>query len=274
MGWFDWWSKPAKDVACPQIPSLPTTTTAPPIPLPPSTPVWDASGLPAKLPDESNGAFIERMLRMEPHPPGMEAFIRASLGSEPTPPPASSSPPKEPDAADVATGHTVSKTISDATLNRAIQIESAGDPNAKAATSSALGLGQFLAATWLALIGHYKAVLFKAKTSVQVLALRRDPKLSIEMLARLWEENAAYLQARKVEVYDGSLYLAHFLGPDAAAKVAGAPITAPVSKYVSAAAITANRSILSGKTCGAVTSWATSKMATAGDRGYVRKYYS
>jgi hypothetical protein len=71
--------------------------------------------------------------------------------------------------------NTVSKTVSDETLNCIITIESAGRTNIKAPTSSALGLGQFLNATWLATVRKHRPDLLKGRRA-QVLALRTDPR--------------------------------------------------------------------------------------------------
>ena len=105
--------------------------------------------------------------------------------------------------------NTVSKIISDETLNKIITIESGGDPKAKAKTSSATGLFQFIDDTWLDMIKRYRPDLTRGKSKAQILALRKDPTTSIEMGAHFTEENAATLGAGYA---DGDLYLAHFLG--------------------------------------------------------------
>lgn len=165
----------------------------------------------------------------------------------------------------------VSDTISDETLSRIIHIESAGNPMAKARTSSATGLGQFLDATWLATVQRHRPDWQEGKTRAQVLAMRKVPKCSIEMLARFTEDNAAILPG--VKDADGDLYLAHFSGAGVAKRLLRAPAGAPCEDYFSEAAIRANRSILEGKTVGDARTWAEQKMRKAGSRGWVEKYW-
>lgn len=162
--------------------------------------------------------------------------------------------------------------ISNETLSRIIQIESAGNPRAKARTSSATGLGQFLNSTWLATVRKHRPDWFEGRTQAQVLAMRLDPKCSIEMLARFTEDNAAAIPGERDA--DGDLYLAHFAGVGVARKLFRAPAGADCADYFSPSAIAANRSILEGKTVGEVRAWAERKMRLAGNRGWVEKYWN
>lgn len=165
--------------------------------------------------------------------------------------------------------NTVSRTISDETLDSIIQIESSGNPRAKASTSSALGLGQFLNATWLAVVRKHKPEIMRGRTNAQVLALRTDPSLSVEMLARFTEDNVAEMGGGG----PGDIYLAHFLGVGTARKLFHASPTARVEPLVGAAAVAANRSILEGKTVRQVRDWADSRMRKSAGRGWVAKFY-
>lgn len=172
--------------------------------------------------------------------------------------------------------NTVSRILSDETLNRIIQIESAGNPNAKAPTSSAAGLGQFITGTWIATVQKHKPQLFKTNTREQVIAMRvgaATAALQLEMLARFTEDNAALLGAGFA---DGDLYLAHFLGIGDARKLFRAPPNDLASTHVTAGAVAANRSILSGKTCAQVRAWAQTSMlnrwAKAGKTDWVKKW--
>lgn len=165
----------------------------------------------------------------------------------------------------------VSRTISDDTLNRIIQIESAGNPLAAAATSSARGLGQFLNATWLTMVKKHRPEWLKGRTRAEVLDLRFDASCSIEMLARLAEDNARAIGGQPTP---GDLYLAHFLGPADARDLFRADPGTPVAKLVSAAVIRANRSIMEGKTAGEVRAWAARKMAQAPKADWVAKFYT
>lgn len=165
--------------------------------------------------------------------------------------------------------NTVSETISDETLDSIIQIESGGNPLAKASTSSALGLGQFLNATWLGIIRKHAPYLMRGRTDAQILALRTDPNLSIEMLARFTEDNVAAMGGGG----PGDIYLAHFLGVVTAKKFFRASPSAKVDTLVTPDAIRANRSILENKTVKQVRDWADSKMKKSGGHGWVKKYY-
>src|SRR4051812_28631099 len=111
--------------------------------------------------------------------------------------------------------NTVSSIISDDTLNRGIQIESAGRPNVRASSSSARGLGQFLNGTWIEELKEHRPDLYNGSPFNDELALENDPSLQVELMARFWEDNARALGAGWTE---GDLYLAHFLGVATAKK--------------------------------------------------------
>lgn len=124
--------------------------------------------------------------------------------------------------------------------------ESGLDTDAKAKTSSAAGLFQFVEQTWLNMVSRHgaahglakesKAVVTQAdgRLGVQdkgeyqrILDLRYDPKISAQMAGELTRENAAVLQnhlGRKPE--EAELYIAHFMGAgQAAALINAADIT-------------------------------------------------
>lgn len=166
--------------------------------------------------------------------------------------------------------NTVSKTVSDETLNCIIQIESGGNPNAKAATSSALGLGQFLNQTWLNTIEKFRPDLLEQRTTNEVLELRRKASISIEMLARFTEDNLLMLGGTAT---GGDLYLAHFLGAGDAKKLLHAKPDTPVQLLVSHAVIAANRSIMDGKLAFQVRAWAARRMHESMGHEWVAKYY-
>lgn len=172
--------------------------------------------------------------------------------------------------------NTVSRVLSDETLNRIIQIESAGNPGAQAKTSSAAGLGQFITGTWLATIQKHKPKLLIDRTRGEVAAMRvgtETAALQLEMLARFTEDNRAALGSGCT---DGDLYLAHFLGLGDARKLFRADPSSPASFHVSEAAVEANKSILAGKTCAEVRAWAQASMegrwAKAGRPDWVKRY--
>lgn len=166
----------------------------------------------------------------------------------------------------------VSEVVPAASLSKIIQIESGGDPRARAKTSSATGLGQFVSKTWLKTVRKHRPDLIEGRPTSQVLALRSDPRLAIEMLARHTEDN---LEALGGDATDGALYLAHFAGAPTAKRLLAAerrdPST-PASKVFSREAMEANASILDGKTVRQVRLWAERKMARAGTNDWVGRY--
>ncbi len=116
--------------------------------------------------------------------------------------------------------------------------ESALNPNARAGTSSATGLFQFIDSTWLDMVrrhgaehglGGYaqqistrngRAVVDDPQARQQILALRSDPEISARMAAELARENASFLQTRLGRAPSaGELYAAHVLGPSGAARL-------------------------------------------------------
>lgn len=145
------------------------------------------------------------------------------------------------------------------------QIESRFNPSAKAPTSSASGLFQFIDRTWLATLkqagpafGYDK---YAAAISVtdrgeyvvndpamraEIMALRNDPTANATMAGVFTRQNAARLNARLGrEASEGELYIAHFLGASGASKLIS---TASDNPQASAAdlfprAAKANRSI-------------------------------
>lgn len=166
--------------------------------------------------------------------------------------------------------NTVSETVSDETLNCIITIESAGRLTAKAGTSTALGLGQFLNKTWLAVVEKHRPDLMQGRSQAQVLALRTDPAIAVELLARFTEDNQRIVG---MNCTGGDLYLAHFLGAGAAQKLFHAAPAASVEPLVGDAAVKANESILRGKTCSQVRAWAAKRMAQSSGHAWVAKYY-
>jgi len=124
--------------------------------------------------------------------------------------------------------------------------ESALNPHARAGTSSATGLFQFIDSTWLDIVrrhganhglGAEAAALSRgadAATRREILALRNDPELSARMAGELARENAQALHARLGRAPSaGELYAAHVMGPGGAIRLIeaaqqGAPSAAAV----------------------------------------------
>lgn len=145
------------------------------------------------------------------------------------------------------------------------KIESSLNPTAKAATSSAKGLYQFIDQSWLAVIDQHGAqhglgwaadaiqrgsngryYVSDPQVRQQILDLRNHPETASVMAAEHASDNKAYLEGRlgrEAEPVD--LYLAHFLGVGGASKFLSSHASNPNGKaaamFPSAAA--ANRSI-------------------------------
>lgn len=137
-------------------------------------------------------------------------------------------------------------------LMKTARRESAMNPDARARTSSASGLFQFIEQTWLATVkqnghkhgyGQYADLIYqggdgrwqvRGSARNVVLDLRFDPQAASTMAAELTASNAAYLRGRTgKEPGAGDLYAAHFLGPAGAAKLIEAMQSRPNSSAAS-----------------------------------------
>ena len=118
------------------------------------------------------------------------------------------------------------------------RIESGLNPNARARTSSATGLFQFIDQTWLATVHEHGGEhgLGWAAGAIQrgsngryhvadpamrreILDLRRQPEAASAMAAEFAADNRAYLERRLGRVAEPvDLYLAHFLGAGGASR--------------------------------------------------------
>jgi hypothetical protein len=145
------------------------------------------------------------------------------------------------------------------------KIESGFNPNARARTSSATGLFQFIDQTWLSTVHKHGAnhgldwaasaikqgaggryYVADPGTRQAILDLRRDPNAASSMAAEFAADNQAYLEgelSRPMESVD--LYLAHFLGAGGAEKFLRAHDANPngSAAAILPAAARANRSI-------------------------------
>jgi len=117
--------------------------------------------------------------------------------------------------------------------------ESSFNPSAKASTSSAAGLFQFVEQTWLSTLkqhgakhgyaryaelitkgsdGRYRVAGGEARRAV--MDLRLDPHAASLMAGELTSDHAAYLKGRVGrDPTAGELYAAHFLGPQGSARL-------------------------------------------------------
>lgn len=118
------------------------------------------------------------------------------------------------------------------------QVESAMNPEARAPTSSATGLYQFIESTWLNTMQRHgerfglgnvaaqigvtqsgNAYVADPVARAEILALRNDPQVAALMAAGLAEDNRAHLAPILGRQPDhGELYLAHFLGAGGAGR--------------------------------------------------------
>jgi hypothetical protein len=132
-------------------------------------------------------------------------------------------------------------------LMRAAKRESSYNPNAKARTSSAAGLFQFVDQTWLATLKQHGAKygyaryadliqqgangryhVTGAEARATVMDLRLDPHAAALMAGELAADHAAYLRGRVGrEPTAGELYVAHVLGPQGSARLIDAVRVSP-----------------------------------------------
>lgn len=125
--------------------------------------------------------------------------------------------------------------------------ESSLNPAAKAGTSSATGLFQFLDATWLGVmkqegprLGYQQYAdaiqvdkdgdyfIADKKLKAEILKLREDPQIASDLAAAYTRSNGDFLYERFGRVPSpGELYIAHFLGANGAAKFFDAGLADP-----------------------------------------------
>ena len=118
------------------------------------------------------------------------------------------------------------------------EVESSMNPEARARTSSATGLYQFIESTWLGTLHRHgerfglgdvaaqiemgsngQARVSNPEARAAILALRRDPEIASLMAAGLAEDNRAHLTPiLGRQPNHGELYLAHFLGAGGAGR--------------------------------------------------------
>ncbi|MGV8951280.1 MAG: transglycosylase SLT domain-containing protein [Cypionkella sp.] len=124
--------------------------------------------------------------------------------------------------------------------------ESSLNPQARAQSSSAVGLFQFLESTWLQVmkeqgprLGYqqYADAIQKSgdgyqvadpQTKAQILKLREDPQIAADLAAAFTKSNGDYLSAKfGRQPSAGELYIAHFLGAQGAEKMFNAGLQNP-----------------------------------------------
>lgn len=127
--------------------------------------------------------------------------------------------------------------------------ESSFKADAKAGTSSAAGLFQFIESTWMNAVKEHgdkfglgdlsakisidsagKAHVSDAATKAQILKLRENPEVASNLVAAMTQDNASYLEnSLGGKVGETDLYMAHFLGLGGANKFLKAKQSNPMS---------------------------------------------
>ncbi|MEO5806754.1 transglycosylase SLT domain-containing protein [Devosia sp.] len=125
--------------------------------------------------------------------------------------------------------------------------ESSLDPTAKAGTSSATGLFQFLSGTWMQVMkqegprlgynqyadqiqsdGDGGYTVADPDMRAKILKLREDPQIASDLAAAYTKSNGDYLRAKFGRMPSaGELYIAHFLGAQGAEKMFTAGLSDP-----------------------------------------------
>jgi len=125
--------------------------------------------------------------------------------------------------------------------------ESSLNPSAKASTSSAVGLFQFLESTWLQVMkeqgprlgyGQYANEIIRRSDGTYtvadparkeaILKLREDPQIAADLAAAFTRSNGEYLKQRfGRNPSGGELYIAHFLGAEGAERMFKAGLENP-----------------------------------------------
>jgi soluble lytic murein transglycosylase-like protein len=98
--------------------------------------------------------------------------------------------------------------------------ESAFNPTAKAKTSSASGLFQFIESTWMNMVDKFgdKYGIDKTASKSEILNLRNDPEIASKMAAEFAGDNKSFLQNNwGGDIGATELYFAHFMGAGGAA---------------------------------------------------------
>jgi len=130
------------------------------------------------------------------------------------------------------------------------KIESSNNPMAKASTSSASGLYQFIRATWIGEGGTWGSDMSKPFGGLKPTADEQTARAKT-----FTQKNAVSLLRAGIPINKATLYAAHFFGAGMAAKVIGADVNARADLIAGKAATDANPSILRGKTVGEFLTW-------------------
>lgn len=127
--------------------------------------------------------------------------------------------------------------------------ESSFDPNAKARTSSATGLYQFIESTWMRMVDKYGdkyGIDTQGQSRRDILELRKDPEIASNLAAEFAGENERFLNDHwGGEIGSTELYLAHFLGASGASAFLNAKDENPLQSaaVIFPAAAKANKNV-------------------------------
>ncbi|MDH5722303.1 MAG: transglycosylase SLT domain-containing protein [Alphaproteobacteria bacterium] len=141
-------------------------------------------------------------------------------------------------------------------LVKQAKVESNFDNNAKAKTSSATGLYQFLDKTWMSMIdrhGETYGLETEGLSKKEILEMRKDPQAASFMAAAFASENEQFLNRHwGGDIGDTELYLAHFLGASGAATFLNASDENPLQPAadIFPKAALANRNVFYNKETG------------------------
>jgi len=121
-------------------------------------------------------------------------------------------------------------------LNNTMRRESGGRADARNPRSSASGLFQFIDPTYLS----YARRMFPGMDDQSLLAKKNDPTIQNQVMEKFTNDNVGILQKAGIPINNGSVYAAHFLGPQGATRALGADPNTPITDVVDAKAIAAN----------------------------------
>jgi len=151
-------------------------------------------------------------------------------------------------------------------IDKLIGAESSGDDYAIPVKdgrllSSARGAAQFINSTWLEEINKHRPDLVAGKSQDEILALRFDRSVMVDVATGFTKENAELLRRGGFQVTGGNLYLMHFAGRGDAPKVLKADRDTPVEQVVARRSIDNNPDVFRNiKTVGQLRDWADRKM--------------
>ena len=144
-------------------------------------------------------------------------------------------------------------------LDAMTQAESSGRADAKNPNSSATGLHQFTAPTWLAVAKKYEPDLANSMSEEELLALRTDPATSTRMANHLTNENKRILERKDIATTNDNLYLLHFGGPSSGVKAITAADDTKAEDIFTPGQLKANP-FLKGMTAKEIRAWSKGKV--------------